>query len=306
MWKVAALYRFVNIDDVPATQAALKEICVENGACGTILVAPEGINGTFAAMPEALDNVIAWLEERLEVSKGELKYSSASEKPFLRMKVRQKKEIITLRAPEADPTKTVGTYVEPEEWDEICADPEVVLLDTRNKYETTCGIFKDAIDPEIDKFTEFKDYVEQELDPAKHKKVAMYCTGGIRCEKASSYMLAHGFEEVYHLKGGILKYLETIPADKSTWEGSCFVFDKRVGIDHGLKESAHLLCYGCRMPLTEEETELPSYELGVSCVHCHDNLSEERKTALRMRHQQFMREAEQQQSEEAASGQWSK
>lgn len=292
MWKVAALYRFVEIADVPATQAALKDVCNENAACGTILIAPEGINGTFAAMEDKLANIIDWLDEHLEVSKGELKYSTASEKPFLRMKVRQKKEIITMRAPEANPTKQVGTYVEPSEWDELCADPDVVLLDTRNKYETSCGIFKDALDPEIDTFTEFKDYVEKELDPTKHKKIAMYCTGGIRCEKASSYMMAHGFDEVYHLKGGILKYLETIPADQSTWEGSCFVFDKRVAVNHGLQESPHLLCYGCRMPLTPEDKELPSYELGVSCIHCHDNLTEERITALRMRHQQFMREAE--------------
>lgn len=290
MWKVAALYRFVEIKDVPATQAALKEVCLENGACGTILIAPEGINGTFAAMPEALDRIIDWLDKTLEVSKGELKYSTATEKPFLRMKVRQKKEIITMRAPEANPNKTVGTYLTPQEWNELLEDPEVVLLDTRNKYETACGVFEGAIDPEIDKFTEFKDYVQDNLDPAKHKKIAMYCTGGIRCEKASSYMMAHGFDEVYHLHGGILKYLGTIPADQSKWEGSCFVFDKRVAIDHGLKESPHKLCYGCRMPLSEEETQLPSYELGVSCLHCHDNLTEERKAALRHRQQQFARE----------------
>lgn len=294
-WKVAALYRFVEITDLPALQAETKALCLKNDVCGTILMAPEGINGTIAGMPEQLDQIIDFLDERLNVRKGELKYSAASEKPFTRMKVRLKKEIITMRAPEADPTKQVGTYVTPDDWNKLIADPDVTLVDTRNKYETGVGIFKGAKDPEIDTFTEFKDYVEKELDPATHKKVAMFCTGGIRCEKASSYMLAHGFEEVYHLQGGILKYLETIPADESLWEGECFVFDKRVAVGHGLAEGEHKLCFGCRQPLEPEDVKHNHYEAGVSCPHCYDSLTPERTAALRMRQQQLhqARQAEQ-------------
>ncbi len=284
MYKVAALYRFVTINDLPALQAEIKAACKENDICGTLLIAPEGINGTIAGLPDQLDNIIAVLDDKLAVSKGELKYSSASKKPFLRMKVRLKKEIITMKAPEADPNVVVGEYVSPEEWNALVADPDVTLLDTRNDYETRVGIFKGAIDPDIKTFTEFKDYVEKHLDPQKQKKVAMYCTGGIRCEKASAYMLSKGFEEVYHLKGGILKYLENIPEEQSIWDGECFVFDHRVGVKHGLQEGDYAVCFGCREPLSPAEQQDPSYEKGVSCPHCIDSLSDERIAALRMRH----------------------
>lgn len=286
-WKVAALYRFVAIENLPALRTELKALCDKNGVCGTLLLAPEGINGTVAGTPAAIGTLMKFLEERLEIGKGEVKYSHASEKPFMRMKVRLKKEIVTLRAPEADPTKKVGTYVEPQDWNTLIADPGVILIDTRNKYETDVGIFKGAIDPEIGTFTEFKDFVAEKLDPAKHKKVAMFCTGGIRCEKASSYMLAHGFENVYHLKGGILKYLETIPADQSLWDGECFVFDKRVAIGHGLEEGEHGMCYACRQPLSGKDRENESYEVGVSCQKCISTLTPERASALRMRHKQM-------------------
>lgn len=292
-WKVAALYYFTALDDLPKLQAATKQFCLEHDVCGTLLLAPEGINGTIAALPEKMDAVMNYLDQHFDVMKGEVKFSEASEKPFLRLKVRLKKEIVTLRAPEADPTQQVGTYVEPEDWNDLVNDPDTIMIDTRNIYETKIGMFKDSVDPETDSFTEFKDYVQNNLDPAKNKKVAMYCTGGIRCEKASSYMLAHGFKEVYHLKGGILKYLETIPADQSTWEGSCFVFDKRVAIDHGLSESDHKLCYGCREPLEPEDLKHKAYEPGVSCPHCIENLTPERAEGLRMRQQQ-MRQAREQ------------
>ncbi len=286
-WKVAALYYFTSLDDLPKRQAATKAICLEHGICGTLLLAPEGINGTIAGTPEALDTVMEYLDREFNVMNGEVKFSAASEKPFTRLKVRLKKEIVTLRAPEADPNKQVGTYVEPENWNELINDPDMIVLDTRNIYETKIGMFKGALDPNTATFTEFKDYVAKNLDPAKNKKVAMYCTGGIRCEKASSYMKAHGFEEVYHLKGGILKYLETIPADESQWEGSCFVFDKRVAIDHGLQESDHKLCFGCREPLEPEDLKHAAYEPGVSCPHCIDTLTEERAERLRTRQQQI-------------------
>lgn len=287
-WNVAALYRFVALTDLPALQAELKATCDENGISGTILIAPEGVNGTIAGVGEKLEAALDVLDRLTGIRQGELKYSTASGNPFRRMKVRIKKEIITMAAPEADPTKIVGTYVKPEDWNALIADPEVTLIDTRNDYETRVGIFKGAIDPKIEKFTDFKDFVAENMDPAKQKKVAMFCTGGIRCEKASAYMLAHGFEEVYHLQGGILKYLETIPADQSQWDGECFVFDRRVAVGHGLVEGNHDLCYGCREPLTQEEMASPAYEKGVSCPHCIDDLNEDKKRMLRERHQQFV------------------
>lgn len=290
-WKVAALYRFVAIGNPPALRAELKSLCDENGICGTILLAPEGINGTIAGPEEGIAALMDFLEEELKIGKGEVKYSHASEKPFMRMKVRLKKEIVTLRAPEANPAKRVGSYVEPQDWNALINDPDVVLIDTRNRYETEVGIFKGAIDPGIDTFTEFKGFVAKELDPSRHRKVAMFCTGGIRCEKASAYMLAHGFESVYHLKGGILKYLETIPADESLWEGECFVFDKRVAIGHGLAEGRHGMCYGCRHPLSEADMRDASFEEGVSCPRCIGNLTPEKAASLRMRHEQMLKAA---------------
>lgn len=285
---VCAFYRFVELDDLPALQKKIKEFAEPYQACGTILIANEGINGTIAA-PEGgnLEPVINYLDELTGVRSGELKYSFASDRPFTRFKVRLKKEIITMKQPDADPNKQVGTYVTVEEWNNLLDDPEVILLDTRNTYETDIGIFKGAVDPRIETFTEFSEYVEKELDPAKHKKVAMYCTGGIRCEKASSYMLAKGFENVYHLHGGILKYLECIPADQSKWEGECFVFDKRVAVGHGLEEGDHKLCFGCRMPLNPEDLKSDAYEPGVSCPHCIEKLTEERAHMLRHRQGQL-------------------
>ncbi len=290
MWTVAALYRFVALSDLPKLQAEIKSACLENGICGTLLIAPEGINGTIAGVGGKLDVVIDLLDRIAGVKSGELKYSTSTGKPFLRMKVRIKKEIITMAAPEANPTKIVGTYVKPEDWNTLISDPDVTVLDTRNDYETAVGIFRGAIDPNIQKFTDFKDFVSEKLDPKKNKKIAMFCTGGIRCEKASSYMMAHGFEEVYHLHGGILKYLETIPADQSLWDGECFVFDRRVAVGHGLSEGVHDICYGCRFPLKPGDRESAEYEEGVSCPKCHDSLTSEKMAALRMRHQQFKRD----------------
>lgn len=286
-WTVAALYKFIPIEDTSAAKQAILPVCLENDICGTLLVTPEGINGTIAGKKEQMEKIIAFLDDELDVCSGELKYSHASDKPFNRMKVRLKKEVITMRAPEADPNKQVGTYVEPEEWNDLINDPDVVLLDTRNDYETKVGIFQNAIDPDIKVFTEFKDYVQNNMDPQKQKKVAMYCTGGIRCEKASSYMLAHGFEEVYHLKGGILKYLEAIPADQSMWDGDCFVFDMRVAVGHGLKEGDWSVCFGCREPLSPEDIKQDSFEKGVSCPHCIDSLTPERAKSLRDRHRYY-------------------
>ncbi len=291
-WDIAALYRFVSLEDLPTLQAEIKAVCDENDICGTLLIAPEGINGTIAGQGEKLTTIINFLDQKAGISKGELKYSAAEEKPFRRIKVRLKKEIITMKAPEANPNEQVGDYVTPENWNDLISDPDVTLIDTRNTYETAVGIFKGAIDPQIETFTEFKDYVSKNMDPAKQKKVAMFCTGGIRCEKASSYMLAHGFEEVYHLQGGILKYLEEVPAEESQWEGDCFVFDRRVAVGQNLKESPYQICYGCRFPLTPDDLEAKSYEKGVSCPHCIDKLTPERARSFRMRHEQMKKMGE--------------
>lgn len=286
-YKVAALYRFVTVTDLEKHQEALKSIEEKFDICGTILIAPEGINGTIGSSNGGVDAALEYLDTHFEIMRGEVKFSTASKRPFLRFKVRIKNEIVTLRQPQADPSKQVGTYVEPQDWNKLVEDPDVLLLDTRNDYETKIGIFKGAIDPNIKTFTEFVGYVRENLDPAKHKKIAMFCTGGIRCEKASSFMLAEGFEEVYHLKGGILKYLETIPADQSTWDGECFVFDRRVGVGHGLSEGTAQICYGCRATLTPEDRDHPLFEEGVCCHQCAPMLDENALAAKRTRHHQM-------------------
>lgn len=286
--RVVAFYRFVDVADPALHQAALKALKDTYDLSGTILIAPEGFNGTIASSDEGIDKVIDYLDAHFQIRQGQVKYSSASEVPFQRFKVRLKKEIITMRRPDANPTKLVGTYVEPKDWNDLINDPDVVLIDTRNTYETKLGIFKGAIDPQIEVFTELPKFVEENLDPKKNKKIAMFCTGGIRCEKASSYMLAQGFEEVYHLKGGILKYLEDIPSDQSTWDGECFVFDGRTGITHGLEEGEATTCFACREPLFAEDRQHPHYEEGVSCPHCHGTFDDKAIAAKRMRHQHKM------------------
>lgn len=288
-YKIAAFYRFVTIPDTHALRAEITAFGKDlDGMCGTILLAPEGVNGTIGAKPAALDQMVDFLDAQLGVRRGELKYSDSANTPFNRFKVRPKKEIITLRKPEADPNVQVGQYVEAADWNALMNDPDVTIIDTRNTYETEIGIFKGAIDPKLNVFSEFPDWVEKNLDPKKHKKVAMFCTGGIRCEKASSYMLAQGFENVYHLKGGILKYLETVSTDESKWDGACFVFDKRVSVIHGLAEGRHTICHGCREPLTPEDVAHEKYEEGVSCARCADALTPERAAKLRHRHKQYM------------------
>lgn len=286
-WMIAALYRFVSIPEPQRLRDELFAVCQSRGICGTLLIAPEGINGTVAGTQEAITELIELLDARVAVRQGEVKFSEAPKKPFARLKVRVRSEIITMRAPEADPTRQVGTYVEPKDWNALIADPEVLVVDTRNRYETRVGTFVDAVDPGIDSFTEFKDFVADKLDPARHRKVAMFCTGGIRCEKASSYMLAHGFETVFHLKGGILQYLEDVPADASRWTGECYVFDARTAVGSGLSQTDWDRCFGCGFPLTPDECAAPAFEPGVSCPHCIDRLTPERAKSLRMRHSQI-------------------
>jgi UPF0176 protein len=240
-YKVAALYQFVPLPDFRELKDPLHALCLGLGIKGTLLLAHEGINGTVAGTEEGIDALMVELREgalfRSRLDNLELKFSAASEMPFKRMKVRLKKEIVTLGDPQTDPLRRVGTYVSPAEWNRLLEEPGIVLLDTRNDFEVEMGTFEGAVDPRIKRFREFKDFVASELDPARHRKVAMFCTGGIRCEKASAYMLNQGFEEVFHLKGGILKYLEDVPEAESRWKGDCFVFDERVALGLGLVEA---------------------------------------------------------------------
>lgn len=288
MFKVAAFYRFVPLEDRKALRQEIYDLSEKHPSlCGTILLAPEGINSTVGGHETDLDALISFLDKRAGITRGELKYSTSEDTPFNKFKVRLKKEIITLRREEANPNTIVGDYVDADGWNNLIADPDVVVLDTRNEYETRAGTFQRAIDPKLNVFTEFPDWVDKNLDPAKHKKIAMFCTGGIRCEKASAYMRLKGFENVYHLKGGILKYLEDVPEEKSRWDGQCFVFDKRVTIKHGLKEGDWTICHGCREPLSREDAQDPSYEKGVSCKYCINDLTTERADMLRQRQRQY-------------------
>ncbi|RIY03415.1 rhodanese-related sulfurtransferase [Aureimonas flava] len=287
-WTIAALYRFVSIADPAALRSALLDLCTRERVVGTILIATEGVNGTIAGPAEGIEAVLDHLDRDLAIRLGEVKFSEAAERPFARLRIRVRPEIITMRAPEADPTRLVGTYVEPADWNALIRDPDTLVLDTRNGYETRVGTFAGAVDPGIDTFTEFKDFAERELDPARHRRIAMFCTGGIRCEKASSYLLASGFEDVRHLRGGILKYLETVPPEQSLWEGDCYVFDNRTAVGASVRPANWTACFGCGSPLSAEEREDTRFEEGVSCPHCAPHLTEERRSSLRQRHLQMM------------------
>jgi len=283
-YTVAALYQFVAIADTSQRRQILLDVFTRLDICGTFLIAPEGINGTLAGQGDAVDQMLDILEQQTGLPRDTVKFSSAPLKPFNRLKVRLKKELITFKQPHADPTRLAGTYVEPKDWNNLVDDPEVLVLDTRNTYETAIGIFDSAEDPHIEKFTDFADYVRSKLDKSKHKKVAMYCTGGIRCEKASAFMRAEGFEEVYHLKGGILKYLEEIPPDQSKWHGQCYVFDKRMAVGHGLTTGDYSMCFCCGQPVSAQDKKHEHYEDGVSCARCFGISSEEDKQRFRARH----------------------
>lgn len=271
---IAALYHFTDLHDVTEVHAKLKELCTNLKMKGILLLAPEGINGTVGGTREAIDTFLTTLKSDARFADLAHKESFADEMPFYRLKVRLKKEIVTMRTPEANPSKMVGTYVDPKDWNALISDPDVVVLDTRNDYEVQIGTFKNAVNPETEVFVDFPNYVREKLAAPKSKKIAMFCTGGIRCEKASAFMKLEGYEEVYHLKGGILKYLEEVPQEESLWEGDCFVFDQRVSVKHGLSQGDYKPCYGCRMPLSPEERLSPHYVEGIHCHHCHDKLSE--------------------------------
>ncbi len=284
---IAALYHFTALDDYRALKSPLLQLCESQGIKGSLLLAAEGINGTVSGNRNGIDALIEWFARDARFDGISLKEAYADEQPFYRMKVKLKKEIVTMGVPGVSPVRQVGTYVSPEKWNDIISDPEVLLIDTRNEYEVAVGKFANAVDPHTETFREFPDYVKQNIDSKKIKKVAMYCTGGIRCEKASSYMLSEGFDEVYHLQGGILKYLETVPQEQSLWQGECFVFDNRVTVNHALEPGSYSQCYGCRRPISEQEMQSPYYVKGVSCPHCYRQLSEEQKARFHERQRQI-------------------
>ena len=286
-YTVAALYRFTPMSNIEALRLELKASFAQLGLCGTLLIAPEGINGTLAGEPRAVEQMLDILHHHAGLTRDEVKFSEAPEKPFLRLKIRLKKELITFKQESADPTKQVGQYVEARDWNALITQPDVVVLDTRNIYETVIGTFKGAVDPNIEQFTDFAAFVRSNMASDKKKKIAMYCTGGIRCEKASAFMLAEGFPEVYHLKGGILKYLEDVPQEQSLWNGECYVFDRRVAVGHGLSTGRFSMCFCCGYPLSEEDKKHPHFEDGVSCGYCHTESSDADKSRFRERHQQM-------------------
>ncbi|MCC0029390.1 MAG: rhodanese-related sulfurtransferase [Brucellaceae bacterium] len=287
-FKVAALYRFTPVNEPARLRDPVHDFCVQNGIRGTLLLADEGINGTVAGTGAAIDALIAMLRAMPEFADLEVKYSTAAEMPFHRMKVRLKREIVTMGVDGIDPLETVGTYVAPGDWNALISDPETVVVDTRNSYETKLGTFRNALDPQTLTFREFPDWVKRNRNVLAGRKVAMYCTGGIRCEKATALAKSLGLDEVFHLKGGILKYLEDVPAEDSLWDGECFVFDERVSVGHGLKEGQAILCRACRTPLTPDEVADPAYEEGVSCPHCIG----ERSAADRARYAERQRQVD--------------
>ncbi len=284
---VAALYKFVQLPDYIELREPLHAYMVDQEIKGTLLLAEEGINGTIAGSREAIDNLITWLIRDKRFVDLSYKESTVTEMPFYRTKVKLKKEIVTMGVPGTDPTELNGQRVDPEDWNELISDPDVLLIDTRNEYEIGIGTFKNAISPETETFREFPDFVKQNLDPEKHKKIAMFCTGGIRCEKSTNYLLNQGFDQVFHLNGGVLKYLEEVPPEESLWEGECFVFDGRVSVDHNLEEGMYEQCFACRRPLSEEHRQSEKYQEGISCPFCYDNMDENRRQRFMERQKQI-------------------
>ena len=286
---VATFYKFVKVDDLVALQDQLYAICNKNNVMGTILIANEGVNGTISSKPREIEKTLISIQKDDRFSEIEIKYSSTNKQPFHKMRVRLKKEIVTIGLPEINPNKTVGTYVKPEQWNDVISDPDVILIDTRNKFEIKIGSFKNALDPRTTSFRDFPEWVKKfKQDKTNtNKKIAMYCTGGIRCEKASSLMKEEGFNEVYHLQGGILKYLEQVEKEKSLWEGECFVFDDRVCLTENLEVGSYKMCFACRMPITEDELNDDRYEEGISCLYCYDKTTKDKKERFESRQKQI-------------------
>lgn len=292
MYHVCALYRFSTVDDVGRLRDHLDAAMNDHGVLGTLLVAPEGINGTIAGPRTSVDAVLAAIAEAGFDSLS-CKWATCQSPPFKRAKVRIKKEIVTLGVDGIDPNHQVGQYVEPEDWNDLIDDPDVVVIDTRNDYETSLGAFEGAIDPNTESFRQFPDYIDQSFDPDKTPKVAMYCTGGIRCEKATALLKQKGFEQVYHLRGGILEYLRRVEPTQSRWNGDCFVFDERVAVDHRLNPSGHRLCRGCGWAVDPQQAQDPRFIEGVQCPRCAQTLTEDQKRRFAMRQSQLKRSPDQ-------------
>ncbi|MEQ9241748.1 rhodanese-related sulfurtransferase [Roseovarius indicus] len=287
MYTIAALYHFTRFDDPAAIQAPLLSLCEREKISGSLLLAHEGINGTIAGPRAGIDAVLAHIRALPGCADLEWKESTSDHQPFRRLKVRLKKEIVTMGQPDVDPRARVGHYVDPQDWNELIQSPDVAVIDTRNDYEVAIGTFQNAVDPKTDSFRDFPAWWEANKHRFHNKRIAMFCTGGIRCEKSTNYLLGQGVEDVYHLKGGILKYLEEVPETESTWQGECFVFDNRVSVGHGLKEGPHELCFACRRPILPEDKDRPEYEHGVSCHQCFAETTDDDKARFRERQKQM-------------------
>jgi len=288
--RVAALYRFARFDDPAALRAGLEEACRRHGIRGTLLLAMEGINGTIAGAPEAIDAVLAQIRVLPRCAALDVKFSGADTMPFHRLKVRVRREIVTMGEPAIDPEREAGTYVEPEDWNALVADPDTIVIDTRNDYEVAIGSFAGAIDPGTRSFSDFpawfREQREELLGQGRAPKVAMFCTGGIRCEKSTAFLKREGVDEVFHLRGGILRYLEAVPEQESLWQGECFVFDARVSVGHGLAPGTTQVCHACQRTVSAKDQTSPLFEPGVSCAACHGERTEEQRAAYRERHRQ--------------------
>ncbi|MCV2881775.1 rhodanese-related sulfurtransferase [Actibacterium sp. XHP0104] len=286
MLTVAALYHFTRFDDPAALRQGILDVATANDIRGSLLLAREGINGTVAGSRAGIDALLAHIRALPGCADLDWKESPASDMPFGRMKVRLKREIVTMGQPDVDPRAQVGHYCSPEEWNDLIQQPDVAIIDTRNDYEVQIGTFQGAIDPGTKSFREFPAWWEENKHRFHNKRIAMFCTGGIRCEKSTNFLLGQGVDDVFHLKGGILKYLEDMPRENSLWDGECFVFDERVSVGHGLVEGPHSLCRACRRPLAPEDLKRPEYELGVSCHRCIDEIPEDRRARFRERQRQ--------------------
>ncbi len=299
----AALYKFVELPDIVRLRCALLAVCEENQVKGTLLLAHEGINGSIAGTPDAVSRVLDWLRAQPLLEDLEHKQSWATKLPFLRMKVHLKAEIVSMHVEGLNPARMAGKYVEAQDWNALISEPDVVLIDARNNYEVAIGTFSGAVDPKTRSFSELPAWIRQEMQPGRalarvegrNPRVAMFCTGGVRCEKSTAFLRSQGFDEVYHLRGGILKYLETVAHDQSLWQGHCFVFDERVAVGNGLEEGPYELCRSCRRPIGENEKALPTYQPGVACQYCFDARTDAQKRgyAERQRQVKLARERDQ-------------